>query len=111
MKNSDGSVVCARCIVAKAPWTRMRGLLGRSSLDAREGMLFPRTGSIHMLFMRFAIDAVFCDRDLVVLHVERGLRPWRMASRRGAKTVIELAEGAAAGVQPGDQLALATIGA
>jgi len=111
VKNSDESVVCARCAVAKTPWTRLRGLLGRASLDANEGMLFPRTGSIHMLFMRFAIDAVFCDRDLVVLHVERGLRPWRMASRRGAKTVIELAEGAAAGVQPGDRLSLATIGA
>ena len=111
MTTDDGRVVCARCVVAKAPWTRMRGLLGRSSLDAHEGMLFPRTGSIHMLFMRFAIDAIFCDRDLVVLHVERGLRPWRMASRRGAKTVIELAAGAAAGVEPGDRLSLATIDA
>jgi len=87
----------------------MRGLLGRASLDPSEGMLFRRTGSIHMMFMRFAIDVVFCDRDLVVLHVARGLRPWKMASQRGAKVVIELAEGAAAGVQPGDRLTLATI--
>ena len=111
MKTEDGRVVCARCLVTNSPWTRMRGLLGRASLPADEGMLFRRTGSIHMLFMRFAIDAVFCDRDLEVLHVARGLRPWRMASRRGAKVVIELAEGAAAGVQPGDRLSLATIGA
>lgn len=89
----------------------MRGLLGRASLGPDEGMLFRRTGSIHMLFMRFAIDAVFCDRDLVVLHVARGLQPWRMASQRGAKVVIELAEGAAADVQPGDRLSVATIGA
>jgi hypothetical protein len=32
-----------------------------------------------------------------------------MASRRGAKVVIELAEGAAAGLRPGDHLVLATI--
>ena len=44
-----------------------------------------------MFFMRFAIDAVFCDRDLVVLKVVPSLRPWRMASHRGAKVVIELA--------------------
>jgi hypothetical protein len=62
-----------------------------------------------MLFMRFAIDAVFLDRDLVVVDVVRGLKPWRMASRRGSKSVVELAEGAAVGLQPGDRLALATI--
>jgi uncharacterized membrane protein (UPF0127 family) len=87
----------------------MIGLLGRASLDADEGMLFRPAGSIHMMFMRFTIDALFLDRDLVVVDVVRGLAPWRMASRRGAKVVVELAEGAAAGVQPGDQLVLATI--
>src|SRR3954454_11011538 len=55
----EGNVVCARCIVATNPLTRMRGLLGRGTLPSGEGMLFPHTGSIHMFFMRFAIDAVF----------------------------------------------------
>jgi uncharacterized membrane protein (UPF0127 family) len=72
-------------------------------------MLFRPAGSIHMFFMRFAIDAVFCDRDLVVIDVERNLRPWRMAGRKGAKVVIELPEGAAAGVSAGDRLVLGTI--
>ena len=72
-------------------------------------MLFRPASSIHMFFMRFAIDVVFCDRDLVVLKVVPGLRPWRMASQRGAKIAIELAEGAAAGVAPGDRLVLDTI--
>jgi len=87
----------------------MRGLLGRARLDPGEGMLFRPAGSIHMFFMRFAIDAVFCDRDLVVIDVVPGLRPWRTAARRGSKVVVELAEGAAAGVAPGDRLALARI--
>jgi hypothetical protein len=108
---ADGAVVCERCALARSPFTRMRGLLGRSGLAADEGMLFQPAGSIHMFFMRFAIDAVFCDRDLVVLKVVSGLRPWRMASQRRAKIVIELAEGAAAGLRPGDRLALDTIGA
>ena len=72
-------------------------------------MLFRPAGSIHMLFMRFAIDAIFCDRDLQVIDVVRGLRPWRFAGRRRAKIVIELAEGAAASVRPGDRLVLDTI--
>lgn len=106
---ADGTLVCARCRLALRPWSRMRGLLGRSGLAPDEGMLFRPAGSIHMLFMRFAIDAVFCDRELVVLDVVSGLRPWRMASRKGAKVVIELAEGAGAAVRPGDRLSVATI--
>jgi uncharacterized membrane protein (UPF0127 family) len=106
---ADGTVVCERCSLATSPLARMRGLLGRSSLGPGEGMLFRPAGSIHMFFMRFSIDAVFCDRELVVIDVARDLRPWRTAGRRGAKVVIELASGAAAGVGPGDRLSLATI--
>jgi len=69
-------------------------------------MLFRPAGSIHMFFMRFAIDAVFCDRDLKVLDVARDLQPWRTARARGAKVVIELAAGAASNVAAGDQLVL-----
>ncbi len=110
LTKADGTVVCERCALATSPLTRMRGLLGRASLDPSEGMLFQPAGSIHMLFMRFAIDAIFCDRELVVVDVVRGLAPWRMAARKGAKIVIELADGAAAGVAAGDRLVLATIG-
>jgi uncharacterized membrane protein (UPF0127 family) len=87
----------------------MRGLLGRAGLEPGESMLFRPAGSIHMLFMRFAIDAVFCDGDLVVVKVVPNLRPWRMASARGAKVVVELEVGAAEGVAVGEALSLATI--
>jgi uncharacterized membrane protein (UPF0127 family) len=109
LRNEDGTVVCARVSLALNPFVRMKGLLGRDSLAADEGILLRPAGSIHMIFMRFAIDAIFLDRELVVIDVVRGLRPWKMAARRGAKQVIELAEGAAAGVHAGDRLSLATI--
>lgn len=56
--------------------------------------------------MRFPIDAVFLDRDLVVLSVSSHLKPWRTAGKRGAKAVLELPAGEAkrAGLQPGDEL-------
>jgi len=111
LRKANGEVVCERCELADRPWTRLRGLLGRAGLEPGQGMLFRPAGSIHMFFMRFPIDAVFCDRDLVVVGVERGLRPWRTARRKGAKVVVELAEGAAAGVRPGDRLVLDTMGA
>jgi|SRR4051812_41697895 uncharacterized membrane protein (UPF0127 family) len=109
VQKHDGSVVVERCVLAVRPFARMKGLLGRRALEPGEGILLRPAGSIHMFFMRFAIDAIFCDNDLVVVDVARDLRPWRMAARRGAKQVIELAAGAAAGVRAGDRLSLATI--
>ena len=86
----------------------MRGLLGRSELPAGEGLLLKPCGSVHMFFMRFPIDAVFLDRELSVVGVVPGLRPWRMAGRRGAKMTLELAAGEAARhrIEPGERLRL-----
>lgn len=55
--------------------------------------MLTRTGSIHMFFMRFPIDAVFLDGEKRVIKLVPNLRPWRLAAARGAKTVIELAAG------------------
>lgn len=60
-----------------------------------------------MFFMRFAIDAVFVDRDLVVTKVVSDLRPWRIAvGGRGARSVIELPVGiiSRSGTRAGDRL-------
>jgi uncharacterized membrane protein (UPF0127 family) len=103
----DGTVVCGRCVVASSPWRRMRGLLGRGELGTGEGILLRPASAIHCWFMRFAIDAVFLDEDLVVLKVAPDVEPWRMRSHRGAKAVLELAAGEAdrRGVEVGDRLA------
>jgi uncharacterized membrane protein (UPF0127 family) len=106
-RESDGLVVCERCGVARSLPSRTRGLLGRSELAAGDGLLIP-TWSIHMFFMRFAIDAVFLDRERHVLRIVENLRPWRTASCRGAKEVVELAAGEASrrGLAKGDRLML-----
>ncbi len=106
LKRAGGEVVCERCELADNPLKRMRGLLGRPGLEPGEGMLFRPAGSIHTMFMRFPLDVLFCDRKLVVVGVERDLRPWRMAARKGAKVVVELPVGGADGVNPGDRLFL-----
>jgi uncharacterized membrane protein (UPF0127 family) len=111
LSKADGTIVCRRCVVASTPFARMKGLLGRESLDPDEGILLRPAGSIHMFFMRFAIDAIFCTRDLEVLDVVRDLGPWRTAGRRSAKVVVELPVGAAADVAAGDRLVLGTIDA
>ncbi len=98
-----------RCDVADNLITRGLGLIPRSRLDAGEGLLLTKTGSITMWLMRFAIDAVFMDRDRRVVKVAADLAPWRFAIvARGAREVIELPAGTAArtGTQVCDELLL-----
>ena len=106
LQDGRSVVACERCLIADGPWLRLRGLLGRRALEPGDGLLLKPSNSIHMFFMRFAIDAVFLDADLRVVKVVRGLRPWRLAAARGAKVVVELAAGAAGALEPGDELAL-----
>jgi uncharacterized membrane protein (UPF0127 family) len=108
LTTSNGVVVCERCRIAANPFTRLRGLLGRSSLPSGEGILLRPASSVHTGFMRFAIDVVFLDRELNVLRVVERLAPWRAAARRKAHAVLELPAGECArrGLREGDRLEL-----
>ena len=92
--------------VADGPLSRMKGLLGRSGLPDGRGLLITKCNSIHMFFMRFAIDAVFLDRDMHVVKIAANLAPWRVASCSAARHTLEIPSGAAskAGIAPGDEL-------
>jgi uncharacterized membrane protein (UPF0127 family) len=109
LMRADGTVVCERVSLADSPLARMRGLLGRDGLDQGEGLLLRPASSIHTFFMRFPIDAVFLDRELAVVGIEDGIAPWRAASQRGAKAVLELPAGESSrrGIAVGDRLTLA----
>lgn len=105
-----GTSLASRCEVAGSLGDRIVGLLNRSGLEPGEGLLIERTSSIHMFFMRFAIDAVFIDRSGRVTKTVSNLRPWRVVWwARGARDCIELPVGAiaASGTQVGDQLTIA----
>jgi uncharacterized membrane protein (UPF0127 family) len=102
-----GIAVCRRLRSADTMLTRMRGLLGKKSLEQGEGIWITPCNAIHMFFMRFPIDAVFVDRNLQVVRVHEHVRPWRMArGGRHAHSVFELPSGTAAfhGIKPGDRL-------
>jgi uncharacterized protein len=107
VERERGELVCRRCRLADRPWTRVRGLLGRGVLEADEGLLLRPVGSIHTMFMRFAIDVVFLDREYGVLKVVENLGPWRFAGARRAKAVLELPAGSASRkLQTGERLVI-----
>src|SRR4051812_30737808 len=79
------AVISDKCIVAESFIDRLRGLIGRTRLDAGEGMLFPRCNDIHMWFMSIPIDVVFLRREgsgssstWIVSSLRENLRPWRL---------------------------------
>ena len=106
LRRENGNIVCERCVLADTALARMKGLLGKRELSSSSGILLKPASSVHMAFMRFAIDAVFLDRELRVVKVAADLKPWRMAGSRGAKSVLEIPAGEAArrGLSVGDRL-------
>jgi uncharacterized protein len=105
LMRADGRFIC-RARVATSFAMRFRGLMGVSELPPEGGLLLPRTRSVHTHFMRFPIDVVFLDSERRIVAITPALGPWRMASARGARSVLELAAGECArlGLAPGDAL-------
>src|SRR6202042_3917805 len=79
--------------LADTHWSRLRGLMGASETDFGDGRgiwIVPCHG-VHTLAMRFPIDVAYLDQNRIVIHMERGLRPWRFAPvRMQAASVLEL---------------------
>jgi uncharacterized protein len=91
----DGRTLFDRLRFARGMATRTKGLLGRRSLPAGEGLAF-REKSIHMFFMRMPLDIVFCDSDMRIVRIVHDLAPWRLAGCRRARYVLEVGPGEAA---------------
>lgn len=80
--------------LASTFWSRLIGLLGKRSLDLREGLLLDPCSSIHTIGMRFSIDVVFLDRAGCVLGFADDVAPNRVrVSPRGTSKVLEVAVG------------------
>ena len=81
-RNLDrGTVLVERLETAGSLWGKFMGLMGRPSLPAGDGLWLPASNGIHMMFMRFPIDAVFVSKPEAdgarrVKSVHRGLRAW-----------------------------------
>jgi uncharacterized membrane protein (UPF0127 family) len=79
--------------IADTHWTRIKGLLGTkpSEFAFGRGLWILPCHGVHTIAMRYDIDVVFLDENLVVVHVEENVKPWRLTSiRTDAVSVIEL---------------------
>jgi len=68
-------------------------LLGLSLLNRRRagpGLLIPGCRSVHTFGMRFPLDLLFLDFDLMPVSLRRAVRPRRVVFERRAQAVLEL---------------------
>ena len=112
---SRGSVLASDLEVGASLWAKFKGLMGRRSLAPGAGLWLPDSNGIHMMFMRFPIDAVFLgrpdeagQRPVVATYAE--LRAWTglVPFVRGAHGVLELPVGTidASATAVGDMVAI-----
>jgi uncharacterized membrane protein (UPF0127 family) len=117
VRAGDGQVVVDDLRVAGAFLSRARGLMGRARLAPGEGLWIEPCNSIHMMFMRFAIDVLFLQRsgprppapgtEGEVVQVRSGVRPWlglAWCSRASSTVELEAGRAEALGIEPGDLL-------
>ena len=92
---------------AETPRTRARGVLGRSHLLGEGAFILCGAKQVHTFGLDRPIDVALCDRDWVVLHVARAMRPNRIGRVvvRG-HYVVEADSGALRKVARGDRLDL-----
>jgi len=107
LNGSKETVIASDLKEATGFFQRLVGLMGRGHLENNEGLWMARCRAIHTFCMRFPIDVVFLDRDLIVKKTVKGLRPFRpVVSCRHAQGVLELPEGTIerARIQIGDRV-------
>ncbi|MBS1820554.1 MAG: DUF192 domain-containing protein [Acidobacteria bacterium] len=97
----------ARCVeVAGDAASRRKGLLGRKTLSAGEGLWIVPCEAVHTFGMQFPIDLVYMDRNKRVKKIRHSVPARRFSACLSACSVIELTAGAArrAGTRNGDEL-------
>jgi len=101
------TIISAKVEIAQNSYARMKGLLGREGLLPGESLVITHCQSIHMFFMKFPIDVIFCDRQNKVIGLCEDIKPFFLSPIFfKASYAIELPTGAikASQTQVGDQI-------
>ena len=103
-----GQVLAQSLEMPRTMLGRGLGLMFRKTLDPGRGMWIVPCSSIHMMFMNFAIDAVFLDGHERVKKIYRKLPRWYGVVwwEIGAHSVLELPAGSTSDMDlvRGDQI-------
>jgi uncharacterized membrane protein (UPF0127 family) len=104
-----GATIASRIVIAQNPWQRMKGLLGAKDFPQGDALVITHCNSIHMFFMKFPIDVIFCDQQDKVVGLCSNIKPFYLSPVYfKASYAIELPTGTitASKTQIGDQIDL-----
>jgi uncharacterized membrane protein (UPF0127 family) len=94
LNTTKGTTVASDARRATNFLTRGRGLMLTRPLPEGGGLVIDPCSSIHMFFMRYALDILFLNKEGSVVFMYRGIKPWRVGRIvRGAKVAVELPVG------------------
>lgn len=103
----NGDILVSKLKLANHFFSRLLGLMGTKSLENGSGLLITPCQQIHTHFMRYPVDIVFLDKEMVVLEIVVALKPWKFTRFiKQAKHVLEVPAYAADKLNVGDQLIL-----
>jgi len=95
LNTTQKTVVATAVKKADSYWARLAGLMFRKGLAPGAGLWIVPCRDIHSIWMRFAFDAVFLDKNGKVIHLIESMKPYRISPiLRHGHSVLELEAGA-----------------
>jgi len=92
--NARGWCVGHHIEIADSPYSRAKGLLGRTDLSAGNGLWIIPSNGVHTFGMQFSIDVIGVDRKLRIVRLWRDLKQNRLTLPSfKVKSVFELPSG------------------
>lgn len=92
IKNGDKLLIGNKVFtvkVANSFFSRLLGLMGKKEMKDNQALLITKCNSIHTFFMRFNMDAVFLDKNMVVKKSVKSIKPCSVAAEWSSSAVLE----------------------
>ena len=83
---------------------KLIGLMGKKSI--KNGLLFPKTRSIHTFFMKEPIDIIMINKNNIVIDFRKNFPKWRILIKKKAYHTIELPQNSLHNISIGDKLTI-----
>ena len=92
IKNGDKLLIGNKVFTVKVAdsfFSRLLGLMGKKEMKDNQALLITKCNSIHTFFMRFNMDAVFVDKNMVVKKAIKSIKPCSVAAEWSSSAVLE----------------------
>ncbi|WP_010244877.1 DUF192 domain-containing protein [Acetivibrio cellulolyticus] len=76
---TKSSILSDDLSVANTFFKRFMGLMFKQELPHGKGLHIVPCNSIHMCFMNFPLDIIFLSKDMEIISIIEGIKPWKVS--------------------------------